>query len=322
MISEHAGDSRILAGGTDLLVDLRRPIVPFHVPRCDGCQSHPEGNIITTLECGYGADERLMSDTGSIRLARTDFEKKSPSLLISLHRINELKKIELLDDGELKIGAMVTIRDIERSNEIRNGWTALSEGADNLGSPLVRNRGTIGGNIVNARPAADLAVPTIALGAKLVLKSAGGIRVVEATQFPTGPGASIKRPDEILIEIIYPSPSRFSSSAYYKLANRKALEISTVGVAVYLALEEKNEPVADVRISLGAVGPTPILAESVKDILIGKVPDENLLKKAARAARGDARPIDDHRGTAWYRAKMVELLAYRMLSTVLKRING
>jgi carbon-monoxide dehydrogenase medium subunit len=144
---------------------------------------------------------------------------------------------------------------------------------------------------------------------------------VAAREFARGPGISIIKPDEILTDVYYPAPRSLSASSYYKLAGRKALEIAMVGVAVWLALEEPPGPVSDVRVSLGAVGPTPILAESVYSILHGKVPTNELLAEAARAAAEDARPIDDHRGSAWYRVKMVELLTYRLLDSVLRRIR-
>ncbi|MFQ6008834.1 MAG: FAD binding domain-containing protein [Candidatus Zixiibacteriota bacterium] len=323
MLADHADEGvRILAGGTDLLVDLRRPIIPQHVPRCDGCPTHPEGRVLSTIECTPSESDPLMAPGGSLRAALEDPRHASPAYLVSLHKLNELKGIQHIEDGSLRIGALTTITEIERSTLIRDGWTALAEGADNLGSPLVRNRGTLGGNIANARPAADMAVPTFALDGTLTLQGASGSRTVPARNFPRGPGVSVIKPDEILTEVCFPPPLPHSGSAYYKLANRKALEISTVGVAVWLTLEEPDGPVADVQVALGAVGPTPILAESVREILIGKVPDEQTLSIAARAAAGDARPIDDHRGSAWYRVQMVELLTLRLLKTVIERIRG
>lgn len=322
MLVEHADEGvRILAGGTDILVDLRRPIVAQHVPRCDGCPTHPEGKIVSTIECIPTESDSLMAPGGSLRASLEDPRHALPAYLVSLHKLDELKNIELLADGGLKVGALATITAIERSADIRTGWTALADGAASLGSPLVRNRGTIGGNIANARPAADTATPTIALDGILTLQGESGVRTVSAKDFARGPGLSVIEPDEILTAIELPAPLPHSGSAYYKLANRKALEISTAGVAVWLALEEPKGPVKDVRVALGAVGPTPILAESVKEILTGKVPDEDVLKKAAEAAAGDARPIDDHRGMAWYRVQMVELLTRRLLTTVLKRIR-
>ena len=95
-----------------------------------------------------------------------------------------------------------------------------------------------------------------------------------------------------------------------------------MGVAVRIALEKPGGPVADIRVALGAVGPTPILAESVKEALIGKKPDNANIKSAARAARDDARPIDDHRGSAWYRSLMVEIVAERLIRLAVERAGG
>jgi carbon-monoxide dehydrogenase medium subunit len=166
-----------------------------------------------------------------------------------------------------------------------------------------------------------MAVPTITLGGTLTLRGSSGTRNIPAKDFPRGPGLSVIKQDEILTDIHYPPPVPHSGSVYYKLANRKALEISTVGVAVWLAVKEPGGLVADVQVALGAVGPVPILAESVRGVLIGKVPNEETLLQAAQAAGGDARPIDDHRGSAWYRVQMVEQLTLRLLRTVLKRIR-
>jgi carbon-monoxide dehydrogenase medium subunit len=122
-----------------------------------------------------------------------------------------------------------------------------------------------------------------------------------------------------LTEVIYPPAPAYSGSTYYKLATRKALDISTVGVSAWVALQEPGGPVVDVRVALGAVGPTPILAASTKEALVGKVPDETTLSRAAHAAAGDARPIDDHRGSASYRMQMVEVLTRRLLRIALER---
>jgi len=323
MLAKYADEGvRVLAGGTDLLVDLRRPIIPQHVPRCDGCPTHPEGRVVTTIECTPSDSDILMPAGGSLRSVQAEPRHTVPAYLVSLHKLEDLKGIQQLDDGRLKIGALTTISQIERNGEIRSNWTALAEGADSLGSPLVRNRGTIGGNIANARPAADMAVPTVGMNGQVTLKGLSGPRTVPAEDFARGPGLSVLRPDEILTDVCYPAALPHSSSAYYKLANRKALEISTVGIAVWLALDKPDGVVKDVRVALGAVGPTPILADSVKGVLIGKTPDEKTLSKAARAAVEDARPIDDHRGSAWYRVQMVELVTLRLLRLVLSRIRG
>jgi carbon-monoxide dehydrogenase medium subunit len=323
MLAAHAGEGvRVLAGGTDLLVDLRRPIIPAHVPRCDGCPTHPEGRVYTTVECAPRSSDQLMAPGGSLRAALEEPRHAVPAVLVSLHKIEELRGIRREDDGSLRLGALTTITEIERSEPVRRDWTALAEGADNLGSPLVRNRGTLGGNIANARPAADTAVPTIGLGGQLAITGPSASRTIAAADFPRGPGLSVLQADEIITAVHLPAPSEHQGSAYYKLAARKALEIATVGVAIWVSLKTPDGPIADARIALGAVGPTPLLAESARQELLAKTPDENVIAQAAKAAVSDARPIDDHRGSAWYRLRMVELLTKRLLNIAIDRARG
>ena len=323
LLEKHASDGvKILAGGTDLLVDLRQPIIPQHVPRCHGCQSHPEGQVRSTIECGFWETDPKMAGNGSWRSAISGGDNSHPAYLVSLHKLSSLKRIEVLEDGTLQIGALTTITEIQRSEVIREKWTALSEGADKLGSPLVRNRGTLGGNLAHARPAADMAAPTITLGGMITLSSSTNERSLAAPDFPLAPGKTAAKADEILRAVTYPAPAPYSGSTYYKLANRKALDISTVGIAVYASLEEPGGPVSDVRVGLGAVAPKPIIAHTVKEVLIGKVPTEKLLDDASDAAANDCRPIDDHRGSAWYRVQMVRTLTRRSLKLALKRAGG
>jgi len=323
MLKQYAAKGvRILAGGTDLLVDLRRPIVPAEISTCGGCASHKSAGVRSTIDCGWWEGDSSPESDRALLTKVQDSNWKYPQYLISIHKIKELRGIEVDGKGNLRVAAMTTITDIERSDVIRENWTALAEGADFLGSPLVRNRGTIGGNIANARPAADSFIPSVALGGVLDIRSEKGSRKVAVDSFATGPGKTVLGKGEIITSIEFPAPPEFSGSAYYKLANRKSLEISNVGVAVWVALENPDGPVSDIRVALGAVGPTPILAESVKKVLIGKKADDANIKQAAKAARDDARPIDDHRGSAWYRSMMVELVTDRLIRLAVRRSGG
>ncbi len=301
------GGGRILAGGTDLLVDLKRPLYQRELYPAGGPADEAHPAVLTTLrseEWETGALPGWEPPVGP---------------LISLHKLVELKRIAVEEDGSLLVGALATAREIQRSPEIRGRWTALAEGADELGSPLVRARGTLGGNLCNARPAADMAVPSFALGAELTLRSSSGTRTVPVQDFITGPGRTVRRPDEILTRVRYPASNPWSGSAYYKLAQRKALDISVVGVAAWIELEGKDGPVRDARLALGAVGPTPLPSPGAAALLRGVLPGEEVLRKAAAAAAVDARPIDDHRGSAEYRRRMVEVLALRVLKKAVDR---
>jgi len=323
MLSQYADKGvKILAGGTDLLVDLRRPIIPVEIPSCDGCSTHQSGIVRSTVNCNLWESDLSPESDGKVFKEIQDSIHKYPEYLISVHKIKELRGIDTGDNGGLRVGAATTITDIERSAVIRDKWTALAEGADSLGSPLVRNRGTIGGNIANARPAADMVIPSAALGGILTLHSEKGSRKIPVDKFATAPGKTVIKKGEMITAIEYPAPPEFSGSAYHKLANRKALEISAVGAGVRITLEEPNGPIADISVALGAVGPTAIVAESVKDVLIGEKATAEMVGKAAKAARNDARPIDDHRGSAWYRSMMVEILTDRIIRLALKRAGS
>jgi CO/xanthine dehydrogenase FAD-binding subunit len=323
MLRDHArDDAKILAGGTDLLVGLRQPIIPQHVPRCDGCRTHPKGMIRSTVECSLWDTDPEMAGNGYLRSALLTRHSPLPTILISLHKLSELKQIQVLDNGSLRIGALTTISEVQRFAAIRTKWTALAEAADSLGSPLVRNRGTLGGNIANARPAADMAVATITHGGILTLNSHAEQRSLPAADFPLAPGKTVLKSDEIVSGVTYPPPAPYTGSTYYKLANRKALDISMVGVAVSVSLAEPGGPVSDIRVGLGAVAPRPILAPTVREVLIGKVPTDKLLSDVGEAAANDCRPIDDHRASAWYRIQMVRTLTCRLVGLALKRAGG
>ncbi len=285
------GEAAILAGGTDILVDIRIPLIPEHLPRCKGCDPQ----------------------TGKPQKA----VENPPKFMIALSRIPGLSGIEKLGNGDIAIGAMTTIIDIASSELVRNEMTALAEGADQLGSPLVRNRGTIGGNICNARPAADSLVPSVALNAQLELQSAGGVRTVPVEEFVTGPGRTTKQPDEILARIIFPKNPEKTGSSFYKVANRKALEISVVNVASVVSIDASGK-VSAARIAMGAVAPKPILAPKAASSLIGQKPTGKLFEKAGEIAASECKPISDHRGTKPYRVDMVGVLVKRTLSNAVE----
>ncbi len=299
-LTEHRDPGiKILAGGTDLLVDIRGKVIPDgHRPRC---QQHRRG-------------------PWSARAAAVE----PVNCLMALSRVPELRGISL-DGSRLRIGAMTTIAELERSPVIRELLTGLSDGAAQLGSPLVRNRGSYGGNLCNARPAADTAIPTLSLAGKLVLVSSRGERIVDHGDFVTAPGATVLESDEILKEVVFDIPDERRGSGYIKLANRKSLEISMVGAAAALTFEpaesgagrrsgERGNIVREARIALGAVAPKPLLTAEAGEYLKGRKFDPDSAAEAARIAADTARPITDHRGSAGYRKMMVEVLVRRVLN--------
>jgi len=242
----------------------------------------------------------------------------APGHLISLSRIKELKRLAF-SDGVLRIGACITASELSESEEIRRRFNALANGAGGLGSPLIRNLATLGGNLISARPAADLPPSLMAYGARVTLKKGSGERSVPVEDLFLGPGKTLIAPDEILTEIVLDGPPPHTGAAYLKLGVRKALEISMVNVAASISLNSPDGAISKARIVLGSVGPTPLRAPSAEKALIGERPSEALFTRAGEAASKDSRPIDDFRASAEYQRDMVAVLTSRALGMALTK---
>lgn len=240
----------------------------------------------------------------------------SPKHLVSLSRIPDLQEISP-ENGGLMIGPCMTAAEMAQSGRIGKQFSALATGAASLGSPLIRNLATIGGNLGSARPAADFPPPLMVYDARVFLKKTSGERIVPLNNFFRGPGQTVMKQDEILTQVLLDEPPPFSGAAYIKLGIRKALEISLVNAAAFLALDGPNGAIASARVVLGAVAPVPMRAPSAEQALIGEKPDERIFLKAGEAAARDSSPIDDFRGSAEYRRAMVTVLVQRVLKEAL-----
>ncbi len=240
-------------------------------------------------------------------------------LVVSLRRIGGLDAVERTDAG-LRVGALATMAQVAADPRVSGPWTGLAEGAAAVGGPIIRNRATVGGNIVNARPCADSAAPLIALDARLRLQGARGTRVVEIDGFIKGPGATAIAPDEILTAIDVPAPaSTHSGSCYIKITRRAAMEVTIAGCAASVDLDAEARRITRARIVFSSVGPTPVRARDAERMLEGQVADEALLRAASAVARQAATPIDDSRAPGWYRSQVVDVLARRALTQALER---
>jgi carbon-monoxide dehydrogenase medium subunit len=235
-----------------------------------------------------------------------------PPRVIDLKGIPELEGLSISEDF-FSIGALTKIRTLETSPEVNEKLPLLAQAAGKLGSVQVRNRATLGGNLCNAAPSAETAPALLAMDASAEVYGKGGRRRVDLKSFFTGPGSTILRQGEILASVKIPIMDRKREGArYYKLANRKAMDIAFVGLAVLLVVDRENR-ISKARIALGAVGPTPILVEAASEILEGKVLDDKTVRKSAELAEKSCSPISDLRASAQYRRVMVGRLCQRGL---------
>jgi carbon-monoxide dehydrogenase medium subunit len=249
--------------------------------------------------------------------------KLAPDHLISLrHIIAQDRPFLNTETGELYIGAFTTHRAIETSALIQRRYPILHDAVRNIGSVQIRNVATIGGNLVNAVPSADGAIPLIALDGKAHIYGPKGYRLIDLMRFFLGPGQCDIQGAEILTEIIIPPQPPRTGGAYIKHGRREAMELPMLGVGVLLGLEHDLATCAKARICLGVAAPTPFRARQAEKHLTGKAVTEDTLAEAGRIAAGESRVRDSIRGVAWYRREMVGVLVKRMGALALERARS
>ncbi len=233
-------------------------------------------------------------------------------ILVDVSRLAELGGIQQID-GEIRVGGGVTIAELLEEPLIARFGGPLREAAQEFANPLVRNRATVAGNLVDASPAADTAPPLLVLGAEVELEGEVGRRSVPLDRFLIGPNETARRPDELLLAVRWPLPLPDSATAYQKLALRKGTACSVISAAVMVEWNGSGQ-CRQARIALGAVAARPLRAYAAEEMLRGRGLSEAVIVEAGRLAAGAAEPIDDVRGSAGYRRRMADLLVRRLLS--------
>ena len=262
LLAENTARARALAGGTDLVVDLK----------------HAPGDV---------------------------------DLLVDVSQLPEFGGIGETEEG-LRIGSMVTFSELMASPIVNQMTPEIVAASHTVGAVQTRNLGTIGGNLVTCVPSADSAPSLLALDAIVTIAGSDGKRSVPLEEFFVGPRKTILEPHELLAEILIPKKNLGKPSHFIKFGLRKGQALALVNVAAALYLNDDGT-VAEPRIALGAVAPTPMFARKAEASLDGKKPDEENLLEAARVAVSEIKPIDDFRASANYRRHLVQTLTYRAL---------
>ena len=244
----------------------------------------------------------------------------TPEHVVSLEKISGLSGIEYNEENGLRIGALTKMRTLEQDPIIRERYTALAEGAGEVGGVQIRHLATIGGNISHGSPAADTAAPLLALGAQVKIASADGERTVPIETFFVGPGQTVLKTGEIVTAFECPARGANQGSQYIKQKIREVMDLAFVGVAS--SATANNGTVSDVKIGLAAVAPTPLRATDAEAIVNGNALTAELLEQAATAASAQSSPISDLRCSAEHRREMVGVLTRRTLQAAAERAQG
>ncbi len=266
LLREHKEKARIIAGGTDLLIEMHNKV-------------------------------------------------RMPKVLIDVTRVGGLDDIRLGHDGLIHIGPTVTHTQAAAARLLQESALPLAQACWGVGAPALRNRGTIVGNLVTASPANDTITALYALQAQLVLRSVRGDRIIPIADFYTGVRRTVMESDEMIVDVMFAPLSENQRGVYLKLGLRRTLAIAVTNVAIVLSLDE-NKNVKGARIALGSVAPTIIRAPEAEAALKGGPLDAHCIAEAARRAAQAARPIDDVRGSAWFRTEEVAALVQGGLEAI------
>ena len=264
----------------------------------------------------YGKEAKVVAG-GTDLIPDMKRRKSLPRYLIGLKRIASLNGITFDESKGLTIGTMVTLHSLIDSAPVREKFSLISSAALKIGTPQVRNMGTVGGNICNASPSADLAPCLLALNARLKLISTNGERLIPINEFFVAPFKTGIDEGELLTEIQISMPPPRSGGCYKWATKRTAVDETLAGVAALIVLDTKDNICKDIRLGLGSVAPTPIRAFRAEELLRGKKVEDQLIKEVAVLAAKEAAP----RSRADYRRRMTEVLFVRAISETLKSIK-
>ncbi len=269
ILSTHPG-AKIIAGGTDLLVQMRNRMI-------------------------------------------------DPSLIVDMRHL-PFKDIKI-SDTHVIIGSRVTYTQIVNAEILQQHFPEFVLASQLVGGPPIRNLGTLGGNLVNASPAADTISPLLIYDAKVVIAGKNGQRRIPLSEFYIGYRQTQLNVGEIVQSIELPLPFTRTASHFIKYGKRRAQYIAALNVAVRISLSSKGL-VETARIALGCVGPTVFLVKKASEVLEGKPIDEKIIAESAKAAQSSATPISDVRASAEYRSEIVAVLVRRALTHIVQKLEG
>ena len=270
---------------------------------------------VFTLLKERGPDIKLMMGGTDLFIQMRD-RNSGPGMLLDIKGLPGIQDIEFDQKSGLKVGAAVTLNQISSQEDIQEYYPVLCQSADTVGNYQLRNRATLGGNICNASPSADMAPALLIYDAEVVLVSPRGERMLPVSEFWVGPGKTALEDDEYLSTIQFPLPPEGAVGQYIKLGRSKMGDLAVVGVAVLGFSDPDNTAGIRFRVGINSTAPTPYRVPVVEDYLAQNPLSEEVFNKAAEDAMEISAPIEDVRATALYQKKMVRNLTLKGLKQV------
>ena len=253
---------------------------------------------------------------GTDLLADLKLASDVPGLLIDISRAEDLRGIAITEDG-LRIGALVTHSEIMESPLIRDMFPALVDAAHSVGAVQTRNLGTLAGNLVTCVPSMDSGPTLLALDARVSVASRSGRRRFPLAELFVGPRQTSLGADELLLEIVIPTPNLGKPASFQKFGLRKGQALALVNAAASFWIDRRTDRFVEPRIALGAVAPTVIRAPEAEAYLAGHSVTADAMAEAGRIAATEAKPISDFRASAGYRRDLIAVLVKRALAGAL-----
>jgi carbon-monoxide dehydrogenase medium subunit len=270
------------------------------------------------LLADFGSDARPLAGGQSL-VPLLNMRLVRPSAVVDLNRIASLFEVKTVD-GELRLGAMVRHRTLERDPVIRARAPLLAEAAAQVGHVQIRTRGTLGGSLAHADPAAELPAAAVALNARCVLRGLGGERIVPATEFVVGPLATSLEPGELLVEVRVPPLPQGTGWAFVELARRHG-DFAIVGAAAVVHRDGDGR-IDLARLALCGVGGAPYAPSWVDGMLRGTRPDPQVLRDVGVRVRDEVEPNGDIHAGAAYRRAIAAVLSARALKNAAERAHS
>jgi aerobic carbon-monoxide dehydrogenase medium subunit len=265
-----------------------------------------------------GDDAKVLAGGQSL-VPMMNFRLARPAVIVDLNGLGDLAYIRP-DNGGLAVGAMTRQRTIEKSAVVRARAPLLADATPWIGHLPIRTRGTIGGSLVHADPAAEYPVVMVALDAEFALARQGGTRRVTAADFFETYLTTTIGPDEILTEIRLPGLPQKAAVAFLEISRRHG-DFAIVAAAAVVDLDARGQ-ITEARIALGGVGPKPVRARAAERLLAGQRPTAALLAEAARAVMPDTDPPEDIHASAEYRREMSAVFTRRALTAALGKLGA